>query len=190
MLMGFLGWVGEGSYELVDIVDLSERLHTAAADGFPFGNVQDNLDRRIHWARTRFGEDGCERHRRDLDGALRLLEGLLDDGAREAPVLLHGDLQAKNLIVCGDRLTAVDPLPVLGPPVFDLAFWIAKSVHDHPTATYLDQVCELRPDTDRDRLVRWTWALAVLENRPALPRGREQRQEFIDGLRPEVLASV
>jgi streptomycin 6-kinase len=104
----------------------------------------------------------------------------------EQQVLLHGDLQAKNLILSGTELTAVDPLPVLGPALFDVAFWIAKSVHPEPMLHYVDRVARLRPSLDAQALLCWTWALAVLENRPYVAVGAQRRQEFIDGLRSEV----
>ena len=184
MLMNFLGRVGCGSYGLDDIVDLADRLHRADFSGFGFGTVDDNLARRIAWATERFDEPGYERHQADLAIAEKLVLDLTF--STEPQVLLHGDLQAKNLIVHGDELTAVDPLPVLGPAAFDLAFWIAKSIHEHAMVTYVERVAALRPDLDAEVLLRWTWALAVLENRPYLEPGRQQRQDFIDGLRDTV----
>lgn len=186
LLMNFLGRVGEGDYDLADVVDLAERLHVPPPDDYAFAEIEDNLTRRIQWARNRFDEAGYEQHRGDLALAEKLVLQLC--AADRDPVLLHGDLQAKNLIVHVDELTAVDPMPVLGPALFDVAFWIAKSHHAHPTHTYVDQVAGLRPDLDAEALMRWTWALAVLENRPYIERGAEQRQEFIDGWRERALA--
>lgn len=184
MLIDFLGREGVGSYGFEDIVDLADRLHAADFSGFPFGTVDDNLARRITWATERFDAPGYQMHQADLAIAEKLVLDLTFSSA--PPVLLHGDLQAKNLIVHGAELTAVDPLPVVGPAAFDLAFWIAKSVHQHPMVTYVDRVAALRPDLDADALLRWTWALAVLENRPYLQRGLRQRQEFIDEFRSTV----
>ena len=181
MLMNFLGRVGEGEYGLADIVDLAERLHRGDVHDHAFPEVHDNLDRRVDWARDRFAEDGYGHHLDDLRQAEKLVADLAS--AQGTQVLLHGDLQAKNLIVSDAGLTAVDPMPVVGPALFDIAFWIAKSDHAHPTRTYVDQVCRLRPDLDGDALLRWTWALAVLENRPYLERGAVARQEFIDEVR-------
>lgn len=184
MLMDYLGEVGVGGYGLDDVVDLAERLHQGDPGGYEFGTVDANLTRRITWASDRFREDGYERHLDDLALAEKLVVDLVF--SEERRVLLHGDLQAKNLILSGDELTAVDPLPVLGPAMFDVAFWIAKSVHDRPTLDYVERVAALRPELDVEALLRWTWALAVLENRPYIAAGAEQRQEFIDGLRSEV----
>jgi streptomycin 6-kinase len=184
MLMNYLGRVGEGDYGLEDVVDLAERLHLGDPGDYPFGTVEANLGRRIGHAAERFRETGYERHQDDLALAEKLLDELVY--AERHPVLLHGDLQAKNLIVHGDELTAVDPLPVLGPALFDVAFWIAKSVHEHPTVTYVERVASLRPHLDVEALLHWTWALAVLENRPHIANGARRRQEFIDDLRDEV----
>ena len=184
MLMNYLGRVGEGDYGLDDIVDLAERLHLGDPEGYRFGTVEANLARRIGWAAERFREEGYERHLDDLALAEKLVDELVYADSR--PVLLHGDLQAKNLIVHGDELTAVDPLPALGPALFDVAFWIAKSVHEQPTVRYVERVASLRPDLDAAALLRWTWALAVLEHRPYISAGARRRQEFIDDLRSEV----
>jgi streptomycin 6-kinase len=184
MLMNYLGEVGKGGYGLEDIVDLAERLHRGDPRAHDFGTVDDNLTRRITWAAERFREDGYERHQGDLALAEKLVVDLVC--ADDQRVLLHGDLQAKNLILSGDELTAVDPLPVLGPALFDVAFWIAKSVHERPTLDYVHRVAELRPALDAEALLRWTWALAVLENRPYIAAGAQERQTFIDGLRSEV----
>lgn len=178
ILMNFLGRFGEGGYGLADIVDLTDRLHRGRPLGFDFPEVHDNLERRLDWARRRFAEDGYTHHLDDLRNAEKLVVEL--SSSVSDPVLLHGDLQAKNLILSGGELVAVDPMPVVGPALFDIAFWIAKSDHARPTRTYVDEVSRLRPALDGDALLRWTWALAVLENRPYLQRGAAARQEFID----------
>lgn len=184
ILMNYLGAVGEGGYGLADVVDLADRLHAGNPGNYLFAHVDDNLMRRITWAADRFRDPEYQCHLRDVELAEKLVAELVYAGDRH--VLLHGDLQAKNLILSGTELTAVDPLPVMGPALFDLAFWIAKSVHAEPTLTYVERVAALRPDVDAEGLLRWTWALAVLEHRPYVERGYQQRLEFIDGLRPEV----
>jgi streptomycin 6-kinase len=184
MLMNYLGKVGQDGYGLDDIVDLAERLHRGDPGGYEFETVDANLTRRIAWATDRFREDGYEHHQGDLALAEKMVVDLVF--TEEQQVLLHGDLQAKNLILSGTELTAVDPLPVLGPALFDVAFWIAKSVHPEPMLHYVDRVARLRPSLDAQALLCWTWALAVLENRPYVAVGAQRRQEFIDGLRSEV----
>lgn len=184
MLMNFLGRVGGGDYGLDDVVGLADRLHDGDPRGYPFDTVEENLSRRIVWAAERFREHDYARHRGDLALAEKLVDELVYSEPRQ--VLLHGDLQAKNLIMSGSVLTAVDPLPVLGPALFDVAFWIAKTVHAEPTLRYVERVATLRPRLDATALLRWTWALAVLENRPYITAGAAQRQQFIDRLRDRV----
>jgi streptomycin 6-kinase len=185
VLLNFLGWVGQGTFGLEDVLGLTDQLHEADASSYAFAPVDTNLARRIGWAAERFAGPGHEHHRADLEIAEKLLVDLLFTD--QPQVLLHGDLQAKNLIVSDVGLTAVDPLPVLGPALVDIAFWIAKSLHEEPTVTYVDKVGALRSDLDTTELLRWTWALAVLENRPYLT-SNAQRQEFVDGLRSRMSA--
>jgi streptomycin 6-kinase len=41
------------------------------------------------------------------------------------PVLLHGDFDERNLLVCDRRgLCAIDPLPCAGDPSYDAAYWV------------------------------------------------------------------
>jgi streptomycin 6-kinase len=184
MLMNYLGRVGEGRYGLEDVLALADRLHGGDTTGYAFGSVEGNLSRRIAWAAERFRGDVNASHRDDLALVEKLVDSLVHAEPRQ--VLLHGDLQDKNLIVSGSELTAVDPMPVLGPGLFDVAFWIAKSVHEHPTLQYVERVTSLRPELDADALLGWTWALAVLENRPYITAGADRRQQFIDRLRERV----
>jgi len=42
-----------------------------------------------------------------------------------APVLLHGDFDDRNLLVCSRRgLCAIDPLPCAGDPAYDAGYWV------------------------------------------------------------------
>ena len=50
----------------------------------------------------------------------------IDELEREAPapVLLHGDFDERNLLVCNRRgLAAIDPLPCAGDPAYDAGHW-------------------------------------------------------------------
>lgn len=41
------------------------------------------------------------------------------------PVLLHGDFDERNLLVCSSRgLCAIDPLPCAGDPAYDAGHWV------------------------------------------------------------------
>jgi streptomycin 6-kinase len=40
-------------------------------------------------------------------------------------VLVHGDLDERNLLTCERRaLVAIDPLPCVGDPSYDAAYWV------------------------------------------------------------------
>ena len=74
-----------------------ERLDQAVADGRA-------TEATVNWARAKLTE----------------LE-------RDAPaaVLLHGDLDERNLLACGRRgLCAIDPSPCAGDPAYDAGFWV------------------------------------------------------------------
>ena len=181
MLMNFLGRVGEGTYTLAEVLDLADRLHEADLASHDFPSVEANVARRLVWAAERFAEPGGEAAAADLAVAEKLLGHLLYGGDRH--VLLHGDLQPKNLIVSDQGLAVVDPMPAVGPAVFDTAFWIVKCAESHPLATCQSAVLALRPDLDADALQRWCWALAVVESRPYLGPANVRRTEYIEQFR-------
>ena len=182
MLMEYLGRVGEGTYTLADVLDVADRLHAADAAGH-FPSLEANLARRLAWADDRFAEPGHEQHRRDLEVAERLLADLVQEGR---PVLLHGDLQPKNVIVSAEGLAVVDPMPSVGPELFDLALWVVKCGGDHAVTQCVEEVRSLRPGVDADALLRWAWCLAVLESRPYLGTANRRREQLVDLLREEV----
>jgi streptomycin 6-kinase len=60
----------------------------------------------------------------ELAGAPDLLRGSEPQGG-SAGVLLHGDLDERNLVVCARRgLCAIDPLPCVGDPAYDAGYWV------------------------------------------------------------------
>lgn len=179
MLMPFLGWVGEGTYTLPQVLDLADRLHSADPTGYDFPSLAANLDRRVEWARDRFAEVADEEALADVARAEKILDAIAGELADTDPVLLHGDLQPKNFIVSDAGLSVVDPLPAVGPALFDIALYVVKCVDDHALTTCQDEVLALRPDLDADLLRRWCWALAVLESRPYLGDLNARRVEYI-----------
>lgn len=179
MLMPFLGWVGAGDYTLPEVLDLADRLHGGTPAGYEFPSLEANLDRRVDWARDRFAEVDDEEALADVDAAEKVIDEIVGILSGGDPVLLHGDLQPKNFIVSDAGLAVVDPLPAVGPALFDLALYVVKCVHDHDLTTCQDEVLALRPDLDPDLLRRWCWALAVLESRPYLGDLNARRVEFI-----------
>jgi streptomycin 6-kinase len=183
MLMNFLGWVGVGSFAAADVLDLADRLHGADPSGHAFGSVARNVDRRVAWAEERFSDTGHARDLADVAVAEKLLAELLYD---DEQVLLHGDLQPKNLIVSDHGLTVVDPMPALGPALFDVALWMVKCSDEHVLAELQAEILRLRPALEADRLLRWAWSLAVLESRPYLGSKNDHRETFITEFRTQV----
>lgn len=147
---------------------LTRLLHTAPlppGDARQFPNLTDNLTTRLLLARRQHLRDpGLDGAPDDPDRAERVLADLTIN-APEA-VLLHGDFQDKNVLVDQHgRATAIDPMPCLGDPAFDLALWVAT--RNHHAVSIADTLRSLHgPDTyENQRLDAWTWALAVLESR-------------------------
>ena len=186
MLMVFLGWVGRGSYALSEVLDLADRLHDADVASYAFPALQANLARRVAWARERFAEVGDDEGLADVDTAEKVLGQIVDELADTDPVLLHGDLQPKNFIVSDDGLAVVDPLPAVGPALFDIALYVVKCPRDHALTDCMDEVLALRPQLDPDLLRRWCWALAVLESRPYLGDLNARRVEYIRAFRDRI----
>lgn len=73
------------------------------------------------------------------------------------PVLLHGDFDERNLLTCARRgLCAIDPLPCVGDPAYDAAYWVHGNRRPGRRAR-LDAIVELGYDRARTR----DWAAIV-----------------------------
>jgi streptomycin 6-kinase len=73
------------------------------------------------------------------------------------PVLLHGDFDERNLLTCTRRgLCAIDPLPCVGDPAYDGAYWVHGNRRPGRRAR-LDAIVELGYDRARVR----DWAAIV-----------------------------
>lgn len=77
----------------------------------------------------------------------------------EAPTLLHGDLENKNILHCNRRgLVAIDPLPCIGDPTYDAAYWLGLAVQVERRDTVARELAAaLSLDPTRLR----TWAAVV-----------------------------
>ncbi len=90
--------------------------------------------------------------------AAELLPALVATTERE--VLLHGDFDGRNVLVCAHRgLVAIDPLPCIGDPTYDAASWAhangrtGRRERQHAIATALD--------LDPERVRRWGVVVAT-----------------------------
>lgn len=167
------------------IVDLLDRLHgpdtrvLGSLGSFP--GLQTNVDLRIKWATDRFAIPEYGEGLQFIDGAIRRAERLLHDEQQE-PQLLHGDLQAKNLLLnTSGQLMAIDPLPVYGDVHYDAAFWCVMDETGESIEHNLAYVADQVPVVEYQRLCDWAQALAAIELRPYLPHPRARMLAFLEG---------
>lgn len=93
-----------------------DAIHIAPPDTLP--PLAEVVARRL----ARAGEEGRASAEK-LAWGLATLERLERDPAE--PVVVHGDFDDRNLLVCARRgLVAIDPLPCAGDPSYDAATWV------------------------------------------------------------------
>ena len=76
------------------------------------------------------------------------------------PVLLHGDLDDRNLLTCARRgLAAIDPLPCAGDPAYDAAYW----AHANGRRGRRERIAAIAAATGLDpaRVRAWSEVVAV-----------------------------
>jgi streptomycin 6-kinase len=95
-----------------------------------------------------------------------------------APVLLHGDLHAGNVLDGGSArgLVAIDPRPCLGDPAFDAVDWVFWGEDDPGAwaARRMELAGAIGCSSDRLRL--WCAALAALLAAGRVARGEEEER--------------
>ena len=99
-----------------DVARVLQAIHVAPEPGLP--PLVETVRKRIESAL----EDG-----RASGQKTRWARATVDELERDAPpaVLLHGDFDERNLLVCERRgLCAIDPLPCVGDPAYDAAYWV------------------------------------------------------------------
>jgi len=101
------------------------------------------------------------------------------------PVLLHGDLLDKNLLLDGTRFVAVDPIPRIGDPCADIGFFAAGQP---PCSRITDQAERLARLLGHDpmRAARWAAIWAVGEACETWRRDSDDLQDWVTG--PEATA--
>lgn len=160
-----------------EIVSLSNDLHKPIFEDKFIENLKTNVDMRIAWALERFSSDKYKKEYKDLKKAIDLMDDLMRK--EEKNYLLHGDFQNKNLLYDGRKIMTLDPLPVIGSIYFDLAFWAALTSEGLDMMT-LSRIISEEAKLDPDEFLKWTWSIAVIENRPYQNIGAKRRQLFID----------
>jgi len=102
-------------------------------------------------------EDGRTDERRAAD-ALATVAALGADAP--APVLLHGDFDDRNLLVCKRRgLAAIDPLPCGGDPAYDAAYW--AHANRRPGVRDRQAAIAAALDVDLERVRAWGNVIAT-----------------------------
>lgn len=150
------------------LVALMKRLHSADFDDLPpLPPVSQIARMRIDWADERFtitqNAAGAE-----LARAARVLADELLASSTPS-VLLHGDLQPKNILTSDAvGLQAIDPLACIGPAITDAALWAVMQQSAAPIEERLRQLARLG-GFDEDLARSWATVFAVAELRPYSP---------------------
>lgn len=77
-----------------------------------------------------------------------------------AACIVHGDFDERNLLTCSRRgLCAIDPLPCVGDPTYDAAYWVHANRRPGRRARF-DAIADAL-DLDRGRLRDWCGVIAV-----------------------------
>jgi streptomycin 6-kinase len=89
----------------------------------------------------------------------RAMELLGSSAGRD--VLLHGDLESKNILYCQSRgLVAIDPLPCVGDPAYDAGYWLAFALDPKAWERASAQLAK-RLDLEPARVRAWASVVAL-----------------------------
>ncbi|PPJ31720.1 hypothetical protein C5E45_22945 [Nocardia nova] len=180
---GHTVWPTDGAADSEKFGELLLRLNATDLPEPPvLKNLADVSAMRIGWARDRFADP---RYAEDMeafggDGHLAAAERILDlllHTTTQSHVL-HGDLQAKNILQGPDHWHAIDPLGAVGDINAEAGLWVA--IQDGP-ASIADRLTQLyeHPLLDESRLCAWTYVFAVAEYRSYLPPSAERIAAFV-----------
>jgi streptomycin 6-kinase len=158
--------VGQTQADARELAKLLCHLHTPSptsklAQDFP--PLADVVDTRI----TTAGDEAAARSQAEaavlqptLDRARRTVEMLLNRWDGHA-VILHGDLEDRNILQCRRRgLAAIDPLPCIGDPAYDAGYWAASAVTNDRREQRLTTVSKVL-DLDPHRIRLWASVAAL-----------------------------
>lgn len=146
-----------------------------------FPQVNKTMEAKILSVQKRFIDSPDQfNHDKNLNLAKHICDLLLTyQQFKKIQTLLHGDMKNHNILSTSQGLVAIDPQPCLGDELYDIATWIAGSVHDKPIEEILLEFLVFGYP-DFNRLFLWTWVLAVTENRPNHKPYAIERQTFIN----------
>lgn len=176
------GTTYQGVKELDDLtstVDMFNRLAQAGRksrhEDVP--SLSTVMTNRLGWASERFKDPAVSALRPDLERAKNLAFRLSSANVNR---VVHGDLQAKNLIWGPEgRLFCIDPLTAYGDPASDPAMWAVLQDSEHPIQALIERIArELQMPVHR--LEQWAYVIASFELRPAQPRRYKRMRAFLD----------
>lgn len=179
---------------LLEIVVLFENLHSIkhepeVLNRFP--QMENFINLKVASTVKRLSNSSdIVKHTKNLELAKTIFGTLLEYQAEyDFQTLLHGDAKNHNILASVQGLVVIDPQPCLGDKLYDIGMWLAGSVHKKPILeVFSDYIAETNVQKiDIQRLLLWTFALAVVENRPHNKPYAFQRQKFIDEFYEEAL---
>jgi streptomycin 6-kinase len=133
---------------------------------------------RMRWAQDRFLDKSYEPYRNLLQLAQDEIHLLLSTRFRSVPI--HGDLQAKNILLGrGGLYMAIDPIMSAGDVNCEAALWAVNQSHEIPLAVTLEWLAA-SDLFDSDRLRSWSLVFAVMELRLYLPLVATRSLAFIE----------
>ncbi|WP_109523594.1 MULTISPECIES: aminoglycoside phosphotransferase family protein [Nocardia] len=180
---GDIAWPGGEDVESARFGELLNRLHHRGLADLPqLRDLAEVTAMRMDWARQRFIDPAYATAMARFGAPDRLAEAqhVLDLllATTRTPVVLHADLQAKNILLGQAHWQTIDPLGAVGDLNAEAALWVA--IQDGPSTIEerLDQLAA-HPLLDPIRLRAWTYVFAVAEYRPYLPPSGDRIETFV-----------
>ena len=146
-------------------VALCEQMHRVSMNGLKsVESFETHIRMRFEWARERFHMTGNSAGEKLCDLVQPVLENLFH--TCDESVLLHGDLQPKNILSneTGEYIV-IDPLACYGEAKSDLVFWMCSQRSEQSVE---EQLLEVYDPSDKDgyRAFAWAAVFSVIELRP------------------------
>ncbi|MFC4376932.1 aminoglycoside phosphotransferase family protein [Nocardia halotolerans] len=194
IIPGTVAWPGGDPVESASFATLLSRLNSPDLPEPPaLKDLADVIEMRMGWARERFDDprfvDAIQRinGNQHLADAQVVLDKLLT--TTEQPLVLHADLQAKNILQGPDLWYTIDPLGAVGDVNAEAALWVAIQDGPRTIGERLDDLAK-HPLLTPNRLLAWTYVLAVAEYRPYLPASGERIERFVRAMNRGIIDSL
>lgn len=140
-----------------DVADVLSKLCETAIPPVGFAPLREAVDRHL-LRKIAVSRDAREMLAPLIEQARASAQQLVATAPEE--VLLHGDVMDKNLLRHHDSILAIDPMPSVGDPHFDIGFWAATRSPARDLDARATELARLL-DRDADRARRWAAIYAV-----------------------------